>query len=96
MNKTIAIIPLVTLTSLSLALSLPSKAQAVEVNISPRGVDFNVNNRNYRDYYSVYYRKPHQDRWRLAGTYRDRYEAERVENGLRRNGYIARTDRNRG
>jgi hypothetical protein len=95
MNKTLAILPLVALTSLSVAMSLPLKANALEVRLGfphvRHGRPHSVGPR-YDNFYSVYYRRPEFRGWHLVGTYRNPYEAEQVVHHLRQEGYIARIE----
>jgi hypothetical protein len=126
MNKTIVILPIIFLTSISLSMSVISKADTFEVAQIPPGPPIDPNNRDPhaplparfpvdpddrnpraplppripvdpRDLdasgdYSVFYRRPGRERWRLAGNYRNRYEVERVKRDLRREGYIVRVE----
>jgi hypothetical protein len=55
------------------------------IPVDPRDRDSNGD-------YSVFYRRPGRERWRLAGNYRNRYEVERVKRDLRREGYIVRVE----
>jgi hypothetical protein len=126
MNKTIAILPIIFLTSISLSMSVISKADAFEVAQVPPGPPIEPNDPDFRTplppgppinpndpdsraplppripvdprdldsngNYSVFYRRPGRERWRLAGNYRNRYEVERVKRDLRRDGYIVRVE----
>ncbi len=95
MNKTLAILPLVALTSLSVAMSLPLKANALEVRLGfPhfRPNHPHIVGPRYDNFYSVYYRRPEFKRWHLAGTYRNPYQAKQVVHDLRQEGYIARVE----
>lgn len=95
MNKTLSILPLVALTSLSVAMSLPPKANALEVRLGfphYRPGRLHIVGPRHHNFYSVYYRKLENRRWHLAGTYRNPYEAKQVVYHLRREGYIARVE----
>jgi hypothetical protein len=95
MKKILAILPLVALTSLSVAMSLPLKANALEVRFGfphYRPGRPHIVGPRYDNFYSVYYRRLEFRRWHLAGTYRNPYEAEQVVHHLRREGYIARVE----
>jgi hypothetical protein len=95
MNKTLTILPLVALTSFSVAMSLPQKANAHEVRLGfphPRVWRSHIVGPRYNNFYSVYYRRPEVGRWHLAGTYRNPYEAKQVIHRLRQEGYIARVE----
>ncbi|MBW4550996.1 MAG: hypothetical protein KME35_07795 [Aphanocapsa sp. GSE-SYN-MK-11-07L] len=96
MNKTFAILPLIALTSLSVALSLPLKANALEVRLGfPHYRGWHPHNvgPRYDNFYSVYYRRPEVGRWYLAGTYRNPYKAQQAVYDLRQEGYIARVEK---
>ncbi len=88
------LLPLTVLTSfsISLALSVPPKADALEIEVDHPRTEIYHNDREH-ERFSVLYRRPHHEHWHLAGHFRDRYDAERAEHELRDQGYIARIER---
>jgi hypothetical protein len=58
----------------------------------PPRIPINPRDRDSNGDYSVFYRRSGRERWRLAGSYRNHYEVERVKRDLRRDGYIVRVE----
>jgi hypothetical protein len=83
------IVTLLAASAFGTTLAAPLIANAFEVNIGGHSFSDRYGHRSNHQY-AVFFRKHHQDGWKLKGNYGSRYEAEYALRQLQDNGYLAR------